>query len=446
MKKTTCTLFTGLLLLCIGTALAQPAKEPLETIGLYAFHPAQPKHYKFWKACGYNLLQFIDNVIADSVSKESHDKYYRELDKGIADAQKAGFKVSILILSNLSSLSPSSEVFNPMDEYAMKKRLGQIELTIKRLARADVFSFFGGDPGGSPIELGEKGVHTWMNMSRKVHEMVERDAPGAAYNANIWAVTHWDFMNINPFYTGFWDKEVAYGKMIVADKSFIGPDCGIEFPLHNYYRSLAFKAYADVSRTPEPYPVKADIAALKSRGVKRMWGWAHFLIDEVDDGYTGYAGSKLHPTQAETRYLHRIVNDARTIGLNGILSFTDGPGSEIEAMNVFAFGKFCLDGSITPEAAILQFSSYITDSKSTKALAQVISFIENHSTWEASIPERFRIKSLGCDLNNAAEALRVLEHIKPNSKPTFPIPEPATNYLKRLKSRLVDIQASENRI
>lgn len=435
-----------LLLCCSGlwNACAQQQQQTaaIPTVGLYAFHPAGEQHYRFWKACGYNTLQFID--IAVSLPRAEHAAFYERIAKGIADAQRAGFKVGVIIQSNISP-HPLQwwDTFNPNDRDSMATRLGDIAKGVQLLSKADFFSFFGGDPGGAPVPLGRNGIEKWMEMSGKVQTIVKKEAPNAFYNANIWAVTHWDDKTINPFYVDFWDKEVAYGKMIASNDRFITKDCGIEFPLHNYYRSLAFKAYSDAKRDPEPYPVAADVEKLKARGVKQLWGWAHFLIDEVDDGYTGYSGQK-HPTQAETRYLHRIVSDARNAGLNGIFSFTDGPGSEIEAMNVYAFGMFCQDPSRTPEQSVSEFAGFIADGNSKDSLEQVIRFIENRSTWEASIPEKYQVKKFDCSLTDAARALQALQAVRANPQPAFPLPEAPDKYIERLRSRLEDIKIKDD--
>ena len=433
--------------LCIGlscglSAYAQNGVQKIRSIGLYAYEPAEAKHYRFWRACGYNTLQFID--VAVSLPREQHQKFYDRIAKGIADAQRAGFKVGIIIQSNIAPYPREWwETYNPAIKDSMDARLNDIAVGVKLLSKADFFTFFGGDPGGSPVPLGQKGIERWMEMSRKVQSIVKREAPHAFYNANIWAVSHWDDKTFNPFYVHFWDKEVDYGKKIVATDNFINKDCGIEFPLHNYYRSLALKAYFDVKRAPEPYPVADDVGKLKARGVKRMWGWAHFLIDEVDDGYTGYSGTKRHPAQAETRYIHHLIENARKVGLNGMFSFTSGPGSEIEAMNVYAFGKSCTDASLTPEQGIDEFSGFIADKTSKHLLSQVIRFIENNSTWEASIPEKFQIEKLGCDLAGIDGALQALAAVKPNPDPSFPLPETPGEYLEKLRSRLKDIKAKD---
>lgn len=425
------------LLASIGQAA--DARNSMKMVGLYAFRPS-PENYKFWKACGYDTLQFIDHAFSEP--RDRHDAIYASLQTGIKDAQKAGFKVHMIQLSNISRYPDYSKypsVYDPTDEVKMQERLQDIETGIKRLAFADGVVFFGGDPGGTPKPLGPAGIKAWMEMGRKVEAMVKKHSPKAKYNANIWATTHWDDIYINPFKAQFWEKEVEYGKMILAEKDFISPYCGVEFPLHNYYRSLAFKAYEDEGKTPEVFPLASDIKDLKSRGVKRFWGWAHFLIDEVDDGYTGYSGKKGHPAQAETRYLRRIVSDAQRIGLNGIYSNTDGNNTAIEAINTYAFARFCKDPKLTPEQVIDEYAGFVAHEDSVHDMAQVFRFIENHSTWESSIPPKYRLKPFACEFRTADETLTALSHVVPNTDPGFPVPEPASKYIARLKSRLQDI-------
>ena len=418
-------------------------KSTLETIGLYAFDAAEEEHYVFWKACGYNFLQFIDKGLW--LSPEEQDGYYERLARGIEDAQRHGFKVGILLQSNvLSHPHDWWETFDPRDSMQMQARLATIEAVVKRCRKADVMEFYAGDPGGAPDSLGAEGIALWKDMAQEVRHLVHQYAPTAMFNVNIWAVSHWDYIQISPWATFFWDKEVQYGREIAGDTSLVNPMTGIEFPLHNYYRSLAFKAYEEAGVDPERFPTADGIRALKQRGIERIWGWAHFLIDEVDDGYTGYAGTKTHPAQAETRYLHRIVSDARQIGLTGMISNCDGSNSAVEAMNVYAFARFCQDGDLTPEKVIDEYASYLgADTTSQEVIAQVIRFIENHSTWEQSLPERNRVAAFTCRFETAGAALDALERIPHHSSQTkqFPLLESPAEYLIRLKDRLRDIAA-----
>ena len=425
-------------------AATSTAGAKLETIGLYAFDPAEEEHYVFWKACGYNFLQFIDKGLW--LPADERDGYYERLTRGIEDAQRHGFKVGILLEANvLPHPHDWWETFDPRDSVQMRSRLAAIEAVVKQCRKADVMEFCGGDPGGVPDSLGAEGIALWKDMALEVRRIVRKHAPTAAFNVNIWALTHWDDIQISPWATSFWDKEVQYGREIAEDTGFIDATTGIEFPLHNYYRSLAFKAYEDAGVVPERFPTAGDAQAVKQRGVERIWGWAYFLIDEVDDGYTGYAGTKIHPTQAETRYLHRIVADARQIGLTGMISNCDGPNSSVEAMNVYAFARFCQDSDLTPEEVIDEYAGYLgADSIAQAVIAHVIRFVENHSTWEQSIPEQNRIEPFACRFETADAALDAVEQIRPNGNQTrFPLLESPAEYLARLKSRLHDIVAAK---
>lgn len=418
-------------------AISQADAARIGTVGLYAFTPA-PEYYDYWRACGYNMLQFIDHTYV-TPEGEARDAYYARMTKSIEQAQKAGFKVWIIELSNVLS---NDLPFDPTDQAAMDKRLKEIESGVKGLHRADGFVFFGGDPGGSPKNMGADGVPAWADMTRKVHAIVKREAPRAQFNANIWAVTAWEYIGTNPFKAEFWEKEVAYGKQLVDEKNFIGPDCGIEFVPHNYYRSLAFKAYDDAKIEPELYPTAPEVKKLRSRGTKRIWAWAHFLIDEVDDGYTGYSGVKSHPAQGETRYIHKFIRDMGGLGMNGVISNSGGVDAAIEALNVYAFGRFATDPSATPERVIDDFAGFMADDATKPALAQVLRFIENHSTWQTSIPEKHRLPNLPCRLTSAGAAIAALDKVTPRPDPGIPLSETPSTYLRRIRDRLQDIAAS----
>lgn len=422
---------------------SEAAEHQLKTIGLYAFDPPQQAHYEFWEACGYNFLQFIDKGLW--LPDEQQESYYERLAQGIAEAQQHGFEVGVLLQSNVMPYPHDWwETYDPRDSVRMAARMATIEKVVKRCHKADVFEFYAGDPGGAPDTLGAAGIAAWKRMAHDVKRIVKAHAPEAAFNVNVWALAHWDYIQISPWATAFWDREIQYGREIAVDEALVDPTTGIEFPLHNYYRSLAFKAYEDAGVTPERFPTAVDVRELKQRGVERIWGWAHFLIDEVDDGYTGYAGTKRHPTQAETRYLHRIVADARAIGLTGMISNCDGPNSAVEAMNVYAFARFCQDGDLTPEAVIDEYARYLSeDADAQETIAQVIRFVENHSTWEQSIPERYRVAELTCRFKTADAALVALGQLQTHGIQTqhgFPLLEPPVEYLGRLKARLQDIK------
>lgn len=434
-----------LVIICGGYADRQPhpvergIKEPIPTVGLYTFSPSPLSDYAFWKACGYNTYQLLD--AGQSVPPGQRKRYYRTLHNAIATAKKAGLTVGVLFLSNVD-YSPAAINYIPLgDKQRISHRVSEIRDAVKALPNADFFTFFGGDPGGSPDSLGATGVKVWRDMAREVGEIVSREAPNAFYNISLWAVAHFDYLQISPFYVDFWDREVHYSKSLVQEAGFLRPGDGVEFPMHNYYRSLALKAYHDAGKQPERYPTDLETKALKAGGISRNWAWTYFLVDEIDDGYTGYSGVKKHPSQAETRYIHQVVTGARSAGINGMIANTEGEGTSVEALNLYAYARFCTDASLTPETVIDEFAGYYTDDDESRAkLAHAIRFIENNSTWEASIPEAYRLPKLACRFADVDEALQAIDQLKPSIVTTFPLPEPASAYLARLKDRLQDIK------
>src|SRR5690606_38309255 len=121
-------------------AATSTAGAKLETIGLYAFDPAEEEHYVFWKACGYNFLQFIDKGLW--LPADERDGYYERLTRGIEDAQRHGFKVGILLEANvLPHPHDWWETFDPRDSVQMRSRLAAIEAVVKQCRKADVMEF-----------------------------------------------------------------------------------------------------------------------------------------------------------------------------------------------------------------------------------------------------------------------------------------------------------------
>jgi hypothetical protein len=207
--------------------------DRIETIGLYASAPS-PRYYAFYKASGYNVLQFVDEGLSQPPGQR--DAYYADLAEGIKLAKKQGFRVWVVLLSDVPDYPEfgKSWAFDPTDRQAMQKRLDGISRAVKALRDADGFTFFAADPGGSPRRLGIDGIRIFLDMTRRVREIVEADAPKAQFNVNIWAVTAWEDMSISPFKSPFWVKEVSWGRFLMAEPGLFGRGCGVEFGPHNY--------------------------------------------------------------------------------------------------------------------------------------------------------------------------------------------------------------------
>lgn len=265
-------------------------------------------------------------------------------------------------------------------------------------------------------------------------------APAAEFILNLWGIAEWEGFP-SPFSLKFWQQEVKLSRAATAAPGLLGPDRGVAFPLHNYYRSLALACYAGAGLEPEPYPTAQDIQTLRSRGVRPLVGWPYFLVDEADDGYLRpnnvMSGGQ---SSLETRYIHAIVDRARTLGLQGLV------GNAIffaaESLNIYAFGQMCRSFDITPEHMIDRYSGFIADKETQVLLGQVLRYIENRSNWQNSLPAASRLKDFAvAGVTSASAALELLARVQPRVESPVPLLEAPTVYVGRLKRRLEAIAA-----
>ena len=252
---------------------------------------------------------------------------------------------------------------------------------------------------------------------------------------NLWAIAEWAGFP-SPFSLRFWQQEVKLARGVIAAPALLGPDCGVAFPLHNYYRSLALACYAEAGVKPERYPTAKDIQMLRARGVRPLLGWPYFLVDEVDDGFiTPNNVASGGQSSAETRYIRAIVDRGRALGLDGLVA--NAIYVKDEALNIYAFGQMCRFAKLTPGHLIDRYAGLVAEGETRIALGQVLRYIENHSNWQNSLPASSRLKDFDVpNVTSASAALDLLARVKPCAHPAIPLPEPPASYLGRLKKRL----------
>ncbi|NPV46850.1 MAG: hypothetical protein HPY69_07820 [Armatimonadetes bacterium] len=273
-----------------------------------------------------------------------------------------------------------------------------------------------------------------MDMARKVHAIVRREAPRAQFNANPWAVTQWEDLHMNCFRGRFWAREATNTRVVLWEPEPLGPSCGIELSMHKYCRSLALNSLLQERMPIELSPDARDVQRLRRRGVSRVWAWPYFPLDEVDNGDLREG---FRVPQSETRYIRRFVDQPRKIGLNGIIG--NGGFAEdqcVELVNLYCLPRFCRDEQATPERVLDELAGHLATRQTQKDLAQVLRFSENNSTWGASLPEQCRLPPLATQIQTAAEALGILDRVVPRDEPSLALPEPPAAYLARLKDRL----------
>ena len=429
----------------VGQSTSLDGRGLPATIGLYIEPAAKAElqPYEFYKASGYNYLEFCEGGF--SRRPDLLATYYADLAESIATAQHKGFKVWVLILACMKqwkgpNATGNAGTFSALDKDLLNERLSYVRRAVRELANADGFAFFAGDPGGDP--QGRATLHDCTRMAGAIHRIVHENTPRAQFAINLWAIAEWGGYP-SPMGVEFWKKQVLLSKAIAGQAGVLGPDCGVVFSLDNYYRSLALACFADAGIKPELYPSASDVKQLRNRGVKPIYGWPYFLVDEIDDGFiTPNNVASGGQSQAETRYIRAVIDRGCEIGLDGLIANASPIGRLCEPLNIYAFGRMCHCRELTPEAVIDQYAGIVADDKTRATLARILRFIENHSNWQKSLPPEYRLKDFECnDVTSATVAIAKLKEVVPRQHPPIPLPEPPAVYLARLQKRLESIAA-----
>ena len=419
------------------------------TVGLYASLPTDPppqdpRVYDFFKACGYNYLEFCEAGFR--ARPDLLPEYYQDMSSAITLAHDKGFRVGIVLLAGMEQwMGPDSTlganfpgVFSPRDKTKLTERFAHLRHAVSQLRGADVFVFLPGDPGGDPE--GNSTLEDCVSFCRQVQEIVKQEASAATFIVNLWSIAQWEGFP-SPSSLRFWEQEVKLSRAAVAAPGLLGPRSGVSFPLHNYYRSLALSRYARAGLQPELYPAAQDIETLRRREVGPLLGWPYFLVDEADDGFVKPNNHESGgQSSCETRYIRALVDCGLRLGLDGLVA--NAIFREAESLNIYAFGQMCRSAELTPERLIDQYAGFVADEETRGVLGRVLRFIENHSNWQNSLPVSYRLKDF--DLPHALSvrvALDLLAQVKPRVQPAIPLLEPPAIYLGRLKKRLEAIAA-----
>lgn len=433
---------TGSLLYVLNGRAEEARPGKIQSIGIYTSPTVPAQTLAFFKACGYNTYECWD--MGWETRPALHEKYYAEMAQAVGRIQAAGFRVHVLLSLNLlqrrgdEPRTAESMLFDPNDSKLVEQRLDYVAKAVGKLKLADGFIIFAGDPGGHA----KARISQFREIADRMVQIVRREAPRAEVCIDPWSIAAWDHLP-SPFAASFWDKETQFTRELIDLSGPYGPSVNVEFPLHNYYRSLALKCYADAGREPEPFPTARDIASLRERGVKRVWGWPYFLTDECDDGYKGTTSGL---AQSETRYIKRIIEIARRLGLDGMIANAFETNIFAETLNLYAFPRFCQDPNVMPEQVIDDFAGLISEPKTATELGQVLRFIENHSTWQAGLPEKNRLPNFDVGtMKSAQDARAALARIVARKECPLPLAKSPGEYLQKLDQRLGILAEEETR-
>ncbi|MBR7143201.1 MAG: hypothetical protein IKD06_06680 [Clostridia bacterium] len=458
MKKAIC-LFAALMFLltsCMvpadtSPATTQPSTQvdpaPFKEKGLYIWSDT-PNQHDFWKACGFTVMQLCDLGWHRNAENGMLEQYTKVLANNVRTLQADGFKVYVILFANIKQykgphdLEPTGigEKFHPSNEAEMEDRLFYLRKTVEACKAADGFTLFAGDPGGIPDSLGTGSVQDYINMALKVRDLVKEVAPQAEFNINTWAVSMFTTPNFSAGNVKFWTTETESNRTIVAYEGLLGEDTGLELPCHDYYRPMTLRLYHTnpvYRKDPPKYPSAEEFQAIRNTGAARLWAWPYFLLDEADDGDLGGAGVD-SAMQIEVRYIHKLVNDMRELGFDGIIGSWSYAGYLEKALNTYAFARFADDANLTPEMVLAEYADYLTaDEASAKTLVEIFKYIENQSNWHKKMPKATQLPQWETSITSPEQALEMYETITASERPyDFDLPEGSKMYLLRVKNRL----------
>ena len=428
-----------------GTSSAPAAPDTathgrFDTVGYYAFS-ANAALNDFYLACGLDTIELLDIGWYYNADDPIFDQYYTGLAAGIEAAQQKGLKVLVILLTNLEQWkgpeaygNGSGKTFDPADKTMMAERLSYIEHTIEICAKADAFSLFAGDPGGV-LGLGvQGGVEYYVEMRRKVQALVKQHAPQAQFNLNLWAMAQYEQACSNPGTVQFWQGETTLARQLIALDDLFGGEMGVEIPGHDYYRALAFTLYRRANAYPEErFPTASDVADLKTKGTQNIWGFSHFLLDELDDGDSaGHRRTEL--PSFNTRYIYKYLNGMRQAGMTGVIA---GCCSLNNLANLYAFARMAADETVTPEQALREYAFLIADDETAPTLFEIFKYLENDANWHQKLPEQDREPLFETTIPSSEQAAELFDTVRIREDGTFPLPEPAASYLNKIGQRIL---------
>ena len=416
----------------------EPVKNTLDTVGYFVFSPVSEERLDFFKTAGYNLLEYCDISWYYNPDQEAFAQYQKGLAENIKLAKQKGFKVYVILLSNLEQWTGDAafgngmgKMFDPADTVKMNERLGYIRQAVEAFKEADGFSLFAGDPGGVLGIQAEGGLEYYIQMSRDVRQIVREVAPHAEFNMNLWAVSQFIQAESDPWRVKFWLAEGTNGRKIIAENDLLSADIGIEIPGHDYYRTLALQLYGSTAQKPERnFPDAQDVQAIKAKGTTRYWGFAHSILPDISES--------LRVNTARIKY---YIDQMRAAGMNGAVCGNTGFASQY--LDVYAFARFANDPTLTVDQVMREYAGFFTDDDaSADALTEILKYLNNYDAEQNELTEEYQLPPLETRFTDPQAARQASYRVNPTSEPESFLPEAATLYLGRIQNRLIEVQST----
>lgn len=426
--------------------LERPAPADRLLVGLYTFvgerltsdavDEMPDELPAFLKFCGYNTIEFADWSF--EYPRDKTGGYFAASAARVTKARRAGLKVYVLLLTNMSrgrailnhiEPDPSKKgslLFDPLgepQEYAQRMR--DVEEAVgSAFAAADGFEVFAGDWGGC---LGEGcGHEQYLRFARDYAQVIRKSNARAEIVLNTWAIANWG-STFDVTGVKFWDEEIRLSQNIMRGDIVFAD--AVTLPGHHWYRFLVRQIYHAAGRAVPDWPDAAAVGAAKKFG-KKVYLWPHFVVD--DDRGRKMTSRKVH---FEVRYIKDLAARARAAGIDG--AFANAYAPALQMGNVFAFGRLLRRPNLDVQAVLKEFSALLVAPESVGDMEEILAFLENRSWWANQMPKPYRLAELPCRIRTYDEALAALARVKPLSRSPAPLLIGPGAYLGEMRSTLL---------
>ncbi len=421
----------------------------------FTFEPQThaPLHWDFeaWKrqirwlhSCGINAVEFATMLEFNRVPSTPMEK------RKIADrlkildfAHSLGMKFGYLLTNTvLSTVPPDEEPSHQLKNRAVTlcpRIPGNFEKTIanplfymETYKRADFFEEFAADWGG--CDCGLCGVPEFLRYVQVLGDTLATLNPKATLYADTWCISYWGKNPMAQGWKGMFDQEIIGSREVIAALPNLPRNTGVALPCHHHYRPLAFTEYGGRSKTPL-FPVQADIRRIHE-AKRQVLAWTHFVMD--DDAFRPKSWGIVH---CEVRYLAALLQSLNSVGIDSVIGNLYLP--LLQLPNTYAFGRLTQDPMLTPETILHDFAGLLAHKDDTAQLTDVLIWLENHSYWQEQMPPDGKLPLLPSTLNRA-QAVQSAAAIRPNPKPSLPLPIAPDVWLADLRRSIARMEWAQN--
>jgi hypothetical protein len=391
------------------------------------------RQIRWLKECGINAVEFatmleFNRIPTTAMERQKIADRLKLLDYVHSLDMKFGYLLTNTVLSTVPpdeepshQLKNRAETLCPRIGNNFEKTLANPLFYMQTYKEADFFEEFAADWGG--CTCGQCGVPEFLRYVRVLGDKLKTLNPKAELYADTWCISYWGKDPLPNGWKFMFDKEISGSREVIAALPNLPQNVGVGLPCHHHYRPLAFTEYGGKAKTPL-FPVKSDVQQIHA-AKRSVMAWTHFVMD--DDAFRPKSWGIVH---SEVRYIAQLLQSLQTVGIDSVMGNLYLPFLQLS--NAYAWGRLTHNPNEKPETILRDFARIVAHKDDAAKLADVLKWLENGSYWERQMPPDGRLPHLPCTLNRT-QAAELAATVRPNAKPSLPLPITPELWLKELK-------------